>query len=198
MRPRMKKILVLAAVLVLAALWGIRFYVVNQDVDLPVVQVFPKGETVALEKDFFNYADENMDGYTVTVLDARRYEAKAFLKKYHGERQAENLGNHTDYIYTVQVCIANAGNTHTGEKGISLQQYVLQGTDYILSFEDTCFLLANPKMPGASFSLRQGTSMEMTLTFDVMSSVTSLEHLTEDVPKLLISQYPHQKMLEIV
>ncbi|MCI8608179.1 MAG: DUF5028 domain-containing protein [Firmicutes bacterium] len=198
MSRQMKKILLTGILVLLAAFWGLRFHAVNQNVPLPVIQVFPKGEEVGLEKDFFNYADEDMEGYAVTVLDAQLLPVKDFLKKFDAAEQAENLGNHTDYIYTVQVRIANQGNPHTDEKGISLVQYVLQGTDYILSFDDTCFFMANPTMPGASFSLRKGTAMDMILTFDVMSKVTSLDHLAEDMPKLLISQYPHQKMLEIV
>ena len=39
--------------------------------------------------------------------------------------------------------------------------------------------------------------MELLLTFDVMSQTVSVKHLTEDAPKLLISQYPHQKMIEL-
>lgn len=197
MRRKMRKILPAAMLVILTALWGAGFHAVNQNVDLPVIQVFPKGEEAALEQDFFNYAEEEMDGYTVTVLDAEVQTAEKFLRQAGAQNQAENLGDHTDYIYTVKVRIANETNEHTGEKGISLAQYALQGTDYILSFDDTSFLIVNPHMPGASFSLRKGTSMEMVLTFGIMSKVTSLSHLEKDLPKLLISQYPHQKMLEI-
>lgn len=191
----MKKILVIVVVLLVG--WGVRFYAVNRDVDIPIVQVFPKGEEVPVGKDFFGYADEDMDGYTVTVLDAELFSAADFLQRYDAAEQAEILGNYTDFIYTVRVCIANRYNPYTDQKGISLQQYVLQGTDYILSFDDTCYQMANPDMPGASFSLRQGTSMELTLTFDVMSQITSIKHLLDDAPKLLITQYPHQKMIEV-
>ena len=193
----MKKILIIAVIIILAIGWGLRFYVVNKDVDAPIVQIFPKGEEVLVEKDFFNYADEDMDGYAVTVLDAELFSVADFLQRYDAADQAEILGNYTDYIYTVRICVANRHNPYTGEKGISLQQYVLQGTDYVLGFEDTCYQLANPDMPGASFSLKEGTSMELTLTFDVMSRTTSIKHLLDDAPKLLITQYPHQKMINI-
>lgn len=193
----MRKIVmvVLTAALVLG--WGFRFYSVNRSVDVPIIQVFPRDEEVPIGKDFFSYADEDMDGYTVTVLDAELISAADFLKRCDAEAQAQLLGIFTDYIYTVRVRIANQENRQTGEKGISLQQYMLCGTDYILSLEEGCFLLANPEMPGTSFSLREGTSMEMLLTFDVMSRTVSVKHLAEDRPKLLISQYPHQKMITL-
>lgn len=193
----MKKIVIIAAAAaVLGALWGVRFDVVNKNVDAPIIQTFPKGQEVPVGKDFFNYADEEMDGYAVTVLDAQLYSAEDFLQKYHAANQANLLGIHTDYIYTVRVRVANINNGHKEEKGIALEQYVLQGTDYILSLEDACFSIANPNMPGTSFSLKQGTNMEMTLTFDVMSKITNIKHLTDDPPKLLITQYPHQKMID--
>lgn len=194
----MKKILIILAALVLSIGWGIRFYTVNKDVDAPVIQVYSKGEEVPIGEDFFNYASEDMDGYTVTVLDAELLPVGDFLQKYNAEDQAENLGLFTDYIYTVRISVANRHNPYTGEKGVALQQYVLHGTDYVLSLEDTCYQNANPDMPGASFSLREGTDMELTLTFDVISKSTSVQHILDDSPKLMITQYPHQKMISIL
>lgn len=39
----MKKIIFISLTVVLIFVWGVRFYLVNREVDLPVVQVFPKG-----------------------------------------------------------------------------------------------------------------------------------------------------------
>lgn len=193
----MKKIwIIIAGVLILFAAWGIRFYLVNKDVDAPVIQVYEKGEEVPIGEDFFDYESEGMDGYTITVLDAELLSVADFLQKYDAVDQAENLRLFTDYIYTVHILAANRHNPYTGEKGVALQQYVLQGTNYILSLEDTCYRIANPDMPGTSFSLREGTDMEITLTFDVMSRTTNIQHILDDSPKLLITQYPHKKMIE--
>lgn len=194
---KMKKLLIIFAILILSIGWGIRFYIVNKDVDAPVIQVYSKGKEVPIGKDFFNYASEDMDGYTVTVLGAELLPVDDFLQKYNAENQAEDLGIFTDYIYTVRILVANRHNQYNGEKGVALQQYVLQGTDYVLSLEDTCYQIANSDMPGTSFSLREGTSMEMLLTFDVISKITSIQHLLDDSPKLMITQYPHQKMIDI-
>ena len=194
----MKKMrIIISVMLILSAAWGIRFYFVNKDVASPVIQVYEKGEEVPIENDFFNYASEDMDGYTVTVLDAELVPVADFLQKYKAEAQAENLGIFTDYIYMVRISIANRYNPHNGEKGIALQQYALHGPDYVLSLEDTCYQIANPDMPGTSFSLREGTDMEITLTFDVISKIISVQHLINEVPKLMITQYPHQKMIDI-
>ena len=195
----MKKIwIIIAGVLILSAAWGIRFYSVNKDVDSPVIQMYEKGEEVPIGEDFFDYASEDMDGYTITVLDAELLPVGEFLQKNNAMDQAENLGLFTDYIYTVHISVANRHNPYTGEKGVALQQYVLHGTNYVLSLEDTCYQIANPDMPGTSFSLKEGTDMEITLTFDVMSETTNIQHIVNDSPKLLITQYPHKKMICII
>lgn len=193
----MKKIILIAAAVLLSAGWIIRFSIVNEHVDVPAVQIYEKGAEAPIGKDFFDYGDEEMDGYTVTVLDAELLSTEAFLQRYDAADQAEKLGTFTDYLYVVRVSVANHDNPYTGEKGIDLRRYVLQGTNYTLSFEETCCLIANPSLPGSSFSLKKGTDMELTLPFDVMSQITSKEHLQNDPPKLQISQYPNQKLLRL-
>lgn len=193
----MKKIMLVSLVTVLIAAWGVRFYFVNQNIDTPIVQVFPKGTEVPMEKDFFYDATEDMDGYTVEVLGAELLTLEDFLERYHTGDQSEALGNFTDYIYSVRVSISNKDNDFTGEKGIALGLYYLKGTDYVLSLEDMCYQFANPNMPGTSFSLQKGTSMELVLPFNVMSTQTSPKHILDDPPKLQISLYPHQKLLEL-
>lgn len=193
----MKKIfaILLAAVLVITC--GIRFYFVNMDIDTSVIQVFPKGEEVEVGEDFFYYSDECMDGYTFTVLDAEFMPTEDFFSRYHEEEKAEIFDDFVDYLYTVKVSVANKDNPYGEEKGIALPYCNLKGTDYILNFEDVCFEIANPDMPGTSFALRQNSSLEMLLVYAVMSSQTSIEHISEDAPKLMISDYPHQKLLEL-
>lgn len=193
----MKKILVISLAIVLMVAWGVRFYLVNQNIDIPIVQIFSKGVEVPIEKDFFYNSDEDMDGYTITVLNAELVSVEDFLQRYNASEQAEILGNYTDYIYTVRISVENQNNSFTDEKGIALGLYHLKGTDYVLSLEDTCYQIANPDMPGTSFSLKQGTSMELILPFNVMSSQTSQKHVLNDPPKLQISLYPHQKLIEL-
>lgn len=193
----MKKRIFILLVIALTATWGVRFYMVNKDIEPPIIQVFAKGVEVPIGKDFFYSSDEEMDGYTVTVLDADLVPAEEFLQGYDAGDQAEFLGNNTDYIYVVRVSIGNQYNPFIDEKGINLGSYYLIGTDYVLGLEDTCYQLANPDMPGTSFSLQQETSMELILPFDVMSDLTSRKHILEDPPKLQVTLYPSKKLIEL-
>ena len=197
MSPPSRRIAILTLAVVLAAGWAVRFHAVNTELELPEIQVFRSGEEVPVGKDFFDYADEDMDGYTITVLGAELSPVQDFLEKYDSTEKRELLGHFTDYVYEVRISVANRYNPHVNQKGISLLRYVLQGTDYVLTLDGDCFMMANPDMPGTAFSIRRETTMDMTLTFGVLSRVTSLRHLAEDPPKLQITQYPHQKMIAL-
>lgn len=192
----MKRTIIIVLTILLAAGWGVRFYWLNKSADKLNIQTFKRGTTVPVGKDFFDVADEDMDGYTVKVLDASILTSEKFLQKYNATDQRKELGNFTDYIYIVHVVIGNRNNPYGTQKGIGLTQYILKGTDYILTFDEFSYQLANPNMPGASFSLSQNTEKEFTLTFSV-TELTSYKHLKDDPPKLQISLYPTQKLLDL-
>jgi hypothetical protein len=194
-----KWIVIISVAVVLVVACGVRFYFVNKDVDKPIIQVFEKGEQVGVEKDFFDSSDENGDGYTFTVLDAELLPLDDFLQKYKAtEEDRELMGMYTDYIYTVRVSVANHNNSMGEQAGVNLRRCVLQGTDYYLMADDICFNIANPNMPGLGFSLRENSSLEIVIPYGIMSNrVVSIKHLEYDQPKLLISLYPHEKLLKI-
>jgi hypothetical protein len=196
-----KRIMIITACVVLAAAWGVRFYFVNKDIDRPILQVFEKGEEVPIGKDFYHRSDEDRNGYTFTVLDSELLTIADFMQKYEAaDEQRELMGEYTDYVYAVRVSITNHYNMGGEQRGIDLFQTFLQGTDYYLMADTTCFQIANPNInvPGLSFSLRQDSSLEMVIPYGVMSDRgISIQHLMDDPPKLLISSYPHQKMLRV-
>ena len=192
----MKKKIIILSILVFVILWGVRFSAVNRNVDKAETILYPRGEIVPVGEDYFDYASEHMEGYTVQVLGAELVTAEEFLERYDALDRLPDLGWYTNYIYAVRVSIGNEDNPYGEEKGISLMQYQLLGPNYILSIEDVCFSLANPTMPGLSFALRQNTSKEILLPYAVMNWETSCEHILKDPPRLQITQYPHQKLLE--
>lgn len=193
----MKKF-VLPAVIFLSALgWAVRVYSVNADLDLPQKIVYPIGETVPIENDYFDYAFEDMDGYSVQVLRSELVGAKEFLDRYNAIDRLPELGPYSDYVYAVEITVTNTNNPYTNEKGIALLLYNLVGKNYILTIDTICFAVSNPRMPGLSFSLQQNASKTILLPFIVMGWQNDYNDLLEDPPLLQITQYPHQKMLEI-
>lgn len=193
----MKKFVLPAVVFLLVLGWAARVYSINAGLDLPQKIVYPLGETVPVEKDYFDYAFEDMDGYSVQVLRSELVGAKEFLDRYNAIDRLPELGPYSDYVYAVEITVTNTGNPYTNEKGIALLLYNLVGKNYILSIDTVCFAVSNPHMPGLSFSLQQNASKTILLPFIVMGWQNDYNDLLEDPPMLQITQYPHQKMLEI-
>lgn len=193
----MKKIILPAVILLLAAGWGARVHSVNADLDLPQKIVYPLGDIVPVEHDYFDYESEDMDGYSVQVLRSELVTAEEFLDRYNASESLPELGPYTDYVYAVEITVTNSSNPYVNEKGIALLLYNLVGKNYILSIDDVCFGMANPHMPGLSFSLQQNASKTILLPFIVMGWQNDYNDLLENPPMLQITQYPHQKMLEI-
>ena len=64
----MKKFILPVVISLLFLGWAARVYSINADLDLPQKIVYPLGEIVPIENDYFDYEFEDMDGYSVQVL----------------------------------------------------------------------------------------------------------------------------------
>lgn len=192
----MKKKVFIIVIILLSALYIFRVYKVNSNLKKETVQVYPKGEVVQVGKNFFGKSIEDMDGYEVTVLDSEIIPTKKFLES-HGE-DPSIIDSDFDYIYSIRILVKNKYNQFVGEKGIDFREYILQGTDYMLTMDSIAYKLANLKMDGQTkMSLNiDDVGMEFTLTYDISTELyTSIEKIEKDPPKLVICQYPEKKML---
>lgn len=192
----MKKKVFIIVIILLSALYIFRVYKVNSNLKKETVQVYPKGEVVQVGKNFFGKSIEDMDGYEVTVLDSEIIPTKKFLES-HGE-DPSIIDSDFDYIYSIRILVKNKYNQFVGEKGIDFREYILQGTDYMLTMDSIAYKLANLKMDGQTkMSLNiDDVGMEFTLTYDISTKLyTSIEKIEKDPPKLVICQYPEKKML---
>lgn len=192
----MKKKVFIIVIILLSALCIFRIYKVNSDLKKETVQVYPKGEAVQVGKNFFENSIEDMDGYEVTVLDSEIIPTKEFLESH--DENPSIIDDSFDYIYSIRILVKNKYNQFVGEKGIDFRQYVLQGTDYMLTTDSIAYKLANLKMDGQTkMSLNiDDVGMEFTLTYDISTELyTPIEKIEKDPPKLVICQYPEKKML---
>ena len=192
----MKKIIIIITISLILAC-GTRFYFVNKNVEKPNIQVYEKGITVPVGKDFFENTNEDMDGYTFKILDTSFMKAEDYFEIYHAEENLNQMSEYYDYFYVVKVSIGNTGETSSDQKGIALINCCLKGTTYILSFNDIAYQVANPSMPDSAFSLKPNTEKEIIIPFTVIPELTSYKSLQKDPPKLQISLFPTQKLLEL-
>ncbi len=189
-----RRICIILAVLCLTGLYAARVYAVNTGVRLPVRQVFEKGEVVPFGKDYNISEGDCSDGYTIQVLESKIMTEEEFFQEY---KEADDMGLASHY-YMVKVKVGNADNEYVGEQGVHMGMAMLVGTNYSVILSPDMFRAVNPDMETASFSLRLGTEMEMWLVFQIIPGNTpEIGHIVEDPPMLMITQYPHQKMIRL-
>jgi len=191
-----KKIMIIITISLILAC-GTRFYFVNKNVEKPNIQVYEKGMTVPVGKDFFENSNEDMDGYTFKILDTSFMKAEDYFKNYHADEKLNQMSEFYGYFYVVKVLIGNSGETSSDQKGIALVNCCLKGTTYILSFNEIAYQVANPNMPNSAFSLNPNTEKEIIIPFTVIPAYNSYKSLQKDPPKLQISLFPTQKLLEL-
>jgi len=195
-----KKLIAIILTVCLLISFGVRLFVVNHDVEKTKILKYSKNEVVPVGKNFFDKADEIVDGYTVKVLDSWIVPTKQYLVE-KGEREDLIDTSIMQYIYMVKVEFVNEYNDFAGKKGIDLQRYMLRGTDYILTPNGICFKMANDNgvfNGNMKFSLNKNRPpFEIILTFGVYEGVATIEHIKSDIPNLQICTYPELKLISI-
>lgn len=208
----MKKIVISLLSIVLLIGVGVRIWYVNKDVDLPPVHTFKIGEEVAIEQNIFLDDFENMDGYTVTVNDAKILSYEEFLAKYHYEDNKDDPLFEVDdifypeMVYDLHLTIKNTNKTDdpNEHQGINFINYNLVATDFLLQISDQLYDLANPDLEGgleAGFRLRPESEMDFHLPFYFTPSSIidpiQVDDIMNDHLYLPVSLYPNVKRILI-
>ncbi len=97
-----------------------------------------------------------------------------------------DFGN--DYVDTVEECI----------DGYAVQVLGYEVVDnYMALVSENVFCTMYPDMPGTSFSLRKGTSMEFELPYPITRTEgCTKEDMQKKAPMLEISEFPNRKLLK--
>lgn len=184
-----------ATILVFAYL--ARVYYVNRDVDIPVTKEYSQGEKVPYGKDYTNNSTECIDGYTATVLG---YEVLSREEVYSrcGQKTEEVDDGEGEYYLLIQASFANDSFDKGETAGINLYNTPIVCLNECTIIDRQLFELLNPDMPGVGFSLRQGTSKELTLVYHIRSAAFKDKQEIEDADFMLqITEYPTQKLLKL-
>lgn len=173
-------------------MYTVRVIYVNKHCIEPELIKYRIGEEVSIEDDYFDNSSEKMNGYTVTVLGTEVIPMDEFKKKYN------NYVNETfsEYMYLVNVRFKNINNQYGNNAGIDLGQYILQETSYINYIDQEAYELIND-FDSIQFSLRMNSEMEFILPFQIDSFFIDKNQLKKGNPQLVISLYPHKKVVEL-
>lgn len=190
-----KKIAVLLICMIMVFLYGYRVYYVNSACEDVVIKTYPLGTKVPYEKDFNKASNMCIEGYSVEVLDSKVYGKEEFIREYNISSQVEDF---TKYFYVIDVRLFNDNKETSTDHGIFLLYFSLISTvDYIMPEGDICLEL-NPNLPDISFALRHESSMDVKIAYALNEPYfTSEKQILNKDFKLLITQYPTRKLLEI-
>lgn len=169
-----------------------RVIYVNKHCIQPELIKYKIGDEVAIENDYFDNSSEKMNGYTVTVLGTELIPINEFKNEYN------NYANEisSEYMYLVNVRFKNINNQYGNNAGIDLEQYILQETSYINFIDREAYGLING-FDSIKFALRTNSEMEFVIPFGINSMYIDIEELKSGKPTLVVSLYPHKKVIEL-
>lgn len=188
----MKKIICALIAVFLAAMYATRVYIVNINAVDTIPLKYSMGTEVAIEDDFFDSSIENMNGYSVTVIDASLITIDDFFFQYN----ETNRGKYEfqEYMLLVKVKFKNISNEYGSMAGIDLTQYILQERAYINFMNRDAYKLING-IDSLAFSLRLGTEKELIIPFSIDLEYLDVKQIQNHSPHLVITLFPHKKSI---
>ena len=190
------KVLIIVMAAVLIAVCVFRCYSINKELEVYATEElnYSVGEEIPFENDFFFNSGDNSNGYSVTVLDKNYMNTDEFKEKYGSDD--EDLLGFSDYVYLVRINVKNISNNKGEAKGVDISRFLLQESSFICYPDKEAFFLANDfDSPG--FSLSPGKEREFIIPFGIISEYNDIERLENKDTKLVISLYPHKKMVSL-
>lgn len=199
-------VLSILACLVGLASWMAAFYHTNH---LPYQipdKIYQAGDFVPVGNNYFISPDENPDGYSVQVNDAKLLTYQQLFEQYnldyHEYSRLDEYGNvESNYVYDIELNISNTDNT-TGY--IFFGRYLLVDKSLTLFYNSTIQALVYPELADVgSLKLKPGANKTLHFFFTpstgaVQKRVRKVEKmLTEDVFSLCVSEFPARLLIKI-
>ena len=166
MRVR-KRALTFIILSIIAITYIIRVVVVNKDAERTPVVTYNVGEVVDFGTDYIDNADEAIPGYAIQVLGYELVDTKELYDRYNMGEVEEYALKNTPFYCLLKVRFYNDDCDMGEQGGLMLSRYSLVGDNYMSMVSENVFCTMYPDMPGISFSLRKGTSMELELPYPI-------------------------------
>lgn len=205
MRTRVKKVFLISTVVLLTAVC-IRIAYVNISAQKPGIEEYGINETVYFENDFFEKADEQSNGYSLTVLNYGIIKTEDYAKKHNitlPDKPSEDDPNAhlyyiPEYIYEVEIKVKNTNNTETG---LDFSQIRLISSNIYLEVHDDIWMLLHPQLSGNKrLKLREDSEANISLPYAVPyafkdDSYVDLDMLYNREFVMSLSKYPTDKRI---
>lgn len=180
--------------IIVVTTYSLRICYVNSIADKSTTLNYELLEEVYIENDFFNTSEEQMNGYSITVLNSELITKEEFCKRFdYTNEKAQNL---LEYMLVLKVRFKNISNNSGENAGIDLYQYILQETTYINFIDEDAFKIIN-KFESLLFALRCDSEREFYIPFNINTDMVDIKQLEEGNPSLIISLYPNKKIINL-
>lgn len=196
-------IICLAVLICLVGIGG-RIWYVNLDREDTVTEIYPMGETISFEDDYFYRSDEIRDQYTVRANSAVVMPVEEYLDSVGlTEEEVWPDGNSlvTD-IVAVEVTIRNNNTDKENDNQyFDLFNTTIMSQGDIYQMEHDLLWAMYPQLDQSTFGFRvaPGTEYTMVLPFRVLNwQQTNSEKIKEKENYLLLSMYPVKKMIQVI
>ena len=186
------KIIIAISLFIIITAYISRVYYVNLHTYAPNEISYKMNTEVQIENDYFDSSSEIMNGYSVTVLDNEIIPVDEFQQQYHDYKNKMNA----EYIYLVKARFRNVDNNLGDSAGIDLRHYILQEESYINFMDKEAYKLING-FNSIKFSLRYNSEIDIIIPFHVDAEYINVEKLCVGKPMLIVSLYPHKKIIEL-
>ncbi len=186
------KFIIHISILMLIIIYTIRVIYVSNHSLAPEIITYNIGDEVAIENDYFDNSSEKMNGYSVTVLDAKIMPIEEFENLYNNYNNNMNA----EYMYLLKVRFKNTDNSYGNNAGIDLGQYILQESSYINFIDREAYDLIND-FDSIKFSLRLNSEMELIIPYHIDPFYINIKKLRKGNPQLVVSLYPHKKVIRL-
>ncbi len=158
-------VLILAAAIVLSALWGWRYVSLNryyQSLSDRTRQVYPAGEFVSFGTDWVT-KDITANGYSVRIDDFRILDYEDYIATLDSSYE-EPYGK-PDKLALVYITLRNDNST---EEGVMLTDLKLHGIDNYVGMNWDILVMANPVLSGYyGINIAVGKEYQLILPFDL-------------------------------
>lgn len=178
----------------LIILYAVRVFILNSNDVRPLEINYEFGEKVGFENDFFGTSNECSNGYYITIIGTDLLTIDEFVQKYN-ESNSECYEGY-EYMYLIHAKFSNDSNMEGMNAGINLSRYILQDQSYISFMSREAYCAIND-IDIYSFSLRLETEEELIIPYGIDLDYVDINEIATGKASLVISAYPHKKMISL-
>ncbi len=199
-----RRLVICLAVLICLVGMGGRIWYINLDREDTVTEIYPMGEMVSFEDDYFYRSDEIRDQYAIRVDSAVVMPVEEYLDSV-GLTKEEVWPDGNSLITDVVAVEVTIRNNNTDKENdnqyFDLFNTTIMSQGDVYQMEHDLLWAMYPKLDQSTFGFRvaPGTEYTMVLPFHVLDwQQTNSEKIKEKENYLLVSMYPVKKMIQVI